>query len=146
MTAFLLDVNILLALAWPNHVHFHAAQEWFDSNEPQGWATCTITQLGFIRLSSQSRLFDPALTPTNARALLQSNIASPHHHYWSDITGGVAHKVVDSIFEKVSGHAMVTDAYLIALAIAHGGKLATFDAQLGRHFPKDVVLLTGQPG
>lgn len=52
MTAILLDTNVLLALAWPNHQHHGTAQRWFKREAPRGWATCALTQLGFVRLSS----------------------------------------------------------------------------------------------
>ena len=39
MTA-LLDVNVLIALAWPNHVHHVAARAWFEEHREEGWATC----------------------------------------------------------------------------------------------------------
>ena len=39
MTA-LLDVNVLMALAWPNHVHHAPARSWFNARRKSGWATC----------------------------------------------------------------------------------------------------------
>jgi predicted nucleic acid-binding protein len=47
----LLDVNVLLAMAWPNH-QFHLAVVRRLESRPNRWATCAITQLGFIRLSA----------------------------------------------------------------------------------------------
>lgn len=49
----LLDVNVLLALAWPTHVHHAAAQTWFAQHCHDGWATCQFTELAFARLSMQ---------------------------------------------------------------------------------------------
>lgn len=48
MTEWLLDVNVLLALAWPNHLHHGLAQSWFRKSLTDGWATCSLTELGFI--------------------------------------------------------------------------------------------------
>ena len=38
------DVNTLIALAWPNHVHHDAARSWFVANRAAGWATCTLAE------------------------------------------------------------------------------------------------------
>ena len=48
----LFDVNVLVALAWPNHVHHARALDWFREHSPLGWATCSITETGFVRVSS----------------------------------------------------------------------------------------------
>jgi len=53
MPVSLLDVNVLLALAWPNHVHHPAAHRWFAENHREGWATCPLTQMGFVRTVNQ---------------------------------------------------------------------------------------------
>jgi hypothetical protein len=42
MTA-LLDVNVLIALGWPDHVHHAAARHWFGQSCSNGWATTPIT-------------------------------------------------------------------------------------------------------
>jgi uncharacterized protein len=47
----LLDVNVLLSLAWSNHLHHQAAHDWFARNASADWATCLFTQVGFLRLS-----------------------------------------------------------------------------------------------
>jgi predicted nucleic acid-binding protein len=55
MSAFLLDTNLLIALAWPQHVHHGEAHAWFGKVARGAWATCPITQLGFIRISSNPK-------------------------------------------------------------------------------------------
>jgi predicted nucleic acid-binding protein len=47
----LLDINVLVALAWPNHVHHETALHWFEVNHTYGWATSPLTQSGFVRVS-----------------------------------------------------------------------------------------------
>src|SRR5215468_10202098 len=75
----LLDVNVLLAIAWPNH-QFHAAA--LDRLEAkQRWATCALTQLGFIRLSSNAAVVSPARSPSEAAALLAGIVADKKHVY-----------------------------------------------------------------
>ncbi|MCX6551507.1 MAG: hypothetical protein NTY02_10960 [Acidobacteria bacterium] len=121
----LLDVNLLLALAWPNHVHHAAAHQWFARRAPRGWATCSIVELGFIRVSSNTRAIPAAVSPQDAAALLARITARPHHHFWSDDVRFAESPCVAR--SRVVGHQQVTDAHLVALAIRHEGCLATFD-------------------
>jgi len=121
----LLDVNVLVALAWPNHVYHAQAHAWFRSRPPAGWATCSIVELGFIRVSSNARAVPAAVSPQEAAALLQRITALPGHHFWADdIRFAESPHVARS---GVAGHQQVTDAHLVGLAIRHGGRLATFD-------------------
>ncbi len=122
----LLDVNLLVALAWPNHVHHAQAHVWFRSRPPTGWATCSIVELGFIRVSSNARAVPAAVSPQEAAALLQRITALPGHHFWADdVRFAESPHVARS---RVVGHQQVTDAHLVGLALRHGGRLATFDA------------------
>jgi predicted nucleic acid-binding protein len=66
--ARLLDLNVLIALAWPSHVHHAVAQTWFGRNRRQGWATYPMTQTGFLRISSNPKFIDGAVTPGEARS------------------------------------------------------------------------------
>jgi toxin-antitoxin system PIN domain toxin len=75
----LLDVNLLVALAWPNHVHHAAALGWFRRNQATGWATCPLTQSGFVRVSSNSAMVSDARSPQEAIQLLRRIVALPHH-------------------------------------------------------------------
>jgi uncharacterized protein len=123
MAIHLLDVNVLVALAWSNHVHYAAAREWFAKNAAQGWATCPITQAGFVRVSANPRIVQASLTPAEALMTLSQMISHPAHVFWPDSLS------VDVALQNqlLSGYRQVTDAYLAALAIHHNGRLATFD-------------------
>src|ERR1041384_4438759 len=78
----LLDVNILLALAiaWPNHQHHSAALRTVERNR-DGWATCALTELGFIRSSSNPAAVVHAKTPAEAASLLAGMTAGSLHRY-----------------------------------------------------------------
>jgi hypothetical protein len=128
MTRALLDVNVLLALTWPNHQHHAAAQAWFGREGNQGWATCGLTQLSFIRLSSNPAFTPVSVTPRAAAALLQRLTAHAAHQYWPGLPEPVA-----SVFERVMGHQQVMDAYLVHLAERHRGRLVTFDREATLH-------------
>jgi uncharacterized protein len=121
---YLLDVNVLLALAWPNHVHHREAQTWFASKRAGGFRTCPITQTGFVRISSNPAFTAEAVTPVEALALLDTMAQLPGHEFWPD---DLALRDAVAGLPTVTGHRQVTDAYLVALAVAHGGVLATLD-------------------
>jgi toxin-antitoxin system PIN domain toxin len=133
----LLDVNVLLALAWPNHVHHQPAHAWFQANQKKGWATCPITQAGFVRLSCQpavTRLLIPVLEAVH---ILTASTKSPHHQFWEHDTPVAS--LLPEMLARVMGPKQLTDAVLVDLAIRRQGALATFD----RHMKN--LLPTGSP-
>lgn len=124
MSTPLLDVNVLVALAWPNHVHHRRAHAWFAKVRTTGWATTPLTQIGFVRVSSNTRATPEARTPAEARALLRGIVAVEGHEFWPD---DVAATEEGGPFDRVVGYLQVTDAHLLGLALRRGGRLATFD-------------------
>src|SRR5205807_1947335 len=46
----LLDVNVLVALFDPDHVHHEPAHRWFAEQRGTGWATCPLTENGLLRV------------------------------------------------------------------------------------------------
>jgi toxin-antitoxin system PIN domain toxin len=124
----LLDVNVLVALAWPNHVHHGLARRWFAKHHSNGWATCSSTENGFVRISSNPGVVDEARNPAEAILLLQRLVAVAGHRFWKDDVS-IARFATDDA-ERIRGHRQVTDAHLIALARRHGGRLATFDRRV----------------
>jgi hypothetical protein len=124
----LLDLNVLIALAWPNHVHHRAAHAWFSRNSRRGWATCPVTQAGFVRLSSNAAVVREAAQPLEAVALLERLVALPHHRFWSDDVG--LPDLCARLHPLLIGHRQVGDLHLLGIAIRHGGVLATLDGRL----------------
>lgn len=122
---FLLDVNVLVALAWPTHVHHGAARRWFAANQAAGWATTPATEFGFVRVSSNPAAVGEALTPGEALIVLEQIRARPGHHSWADDVSPTDGRYVDPL--RLVGHRQVTDAHLLALARRHAGRLATLD-------------------
>jgi toxin-antitoxin system PIN domain toxin len=121
---YLLDTNVLIALAWPNHVHHAEATAWFERKAASGFRTCPITQTGFVRISSSPSFTANAVNPAEAFALLDRITRLPGHGFWPDDLSAV-----DAFAPRplLSTHRQVTDAYLLALAAAHEGVLATLD-------------------
>jgi len=124
----LLDVNVLLALAWPNH-QFHAVATQRLESSRERWATCALTQLGFIRLSSNPAAVATAKTPAEAARLLAAMVRDPLHVYLKSLPAPSDGPSI-RVFERILGSKQVTDAYLMSLARQHQAKLVTFDARL----------------
>jgi len=123
----LLDVNVLLALFDSDHVEHRRAHEWLDTAIATGWASCAITENGFIRVISQPRYPSP-IAPTRAIELLSRACGSEHHVFWPCDVSVVDPRIVDR--SRLHGPRQVTDAYLLALAVANSGRFVTFDRSL----------------
>lgn len=131
--AYLLDVNVLMAIAWPDNVKHDAAQRWFRDHAKAGWATCPMTQSAFVRLSSNRSVTENALRPSAAITLLESNSQNAYHQFWSDnLTFADA---VAPFRERIIGHQQISDAYLLGLAIRKKARLVTFDKAIATLLP-----------
>lgn len=120
----LLDVNVLIALLDADHAHHAAATSWLDKNLKAGWASCPITQNGCVRILSQPGY--PAPMPAaQVAARLAEAAATAHHAFWPDDVSLLDASVFDH--SRLLGPRQVTDAYLLALAVAHKGRFVTFD-------------------
>lgn len=128
MKAALLDTNVLLALAWPNHQHHAQAHGWFAAQAKHGWATCAFTQLAFIRLSSNPAYTADAVSPQDAAALLQQWTRLKGHHFWSSPAADNP-----AIYLRALGHQQVNDAWLVEVARRNSGRLVTLDTRLPAH-------------
>ena len=140
MKPYLLDVNVLLALAWPFHVHHPIAVGWLKRNLRAGFRTCPLTQMGFVRISMNAGFTNPPASPSEALALLDQFTALPHHGFWPDDIP-LSHALHRRMF---FGHQQVTDSYLVAMAEAHDGVFATLDRRtlaLPRATPDIVELI-----
>jgi uncharacterized protein len=125
---WLLDVNLLIALTHAAHVHHSEAHAWFGAVNKRHWASCALTQLAFIRLTSNPRVVGTSITPAQAMQALASMAAQPQHVYWDDSPEPLGLAPLASA--ALVGHRQVTDAYLLGLAALRGECLATLDRGL----------------
>jgi uncharacterized protein len=132
--ACLLDVNVLIALAWPLHVHHTLAHAWFEREGFAHWATCPLTQLAFVRISSNPKIIPDAVSPRAAVQALGEITSLPGHQFWEDDlqVGGLSGFASNALI----GHRQVTDAYLIELAKRRKAKVATLDAGMADLLPE----------
>lgn len=128
MKGYLLDVNVLVALLWPSHVHHTAAQNWFAKRASQHWATCPFTQTAFVRIVSNPAFSPDAVSPAHALQILAVSLKHPKHLFWPADLDALA--ALNPVLARLGGHKQITDAYLMALAHHHGGKLASMDGGL----------------
>ncbi len=124
----LLDVGTLVALFDPAHLHHEAAHAWLDENRAAGWATCPASENGFVRVVAHPEYPGRRSTVTDALERLQGFAESGDHHFWPDSTSLRRSSRMDA--DRLGGHDQVTAAYLLLLAVHHGGRLVTFDARL----------------
>jgi uncharacterized protein len=124
----LLDLNILTALLWPAHEHHEAAHRWFGDRADARWATCPLTQLGFVRIVSNPAFSRDALSPAAAAVLLAENLAHPAHEFWTESLQVPA--TIKGMEFGLQGYRQLTDAYLLGLASHRKSVLATFDRGL----------------
>jgi uncharacterized protein len=122
----LLDVNVLVALFDAAHVHHEAAHDWFADNRTNGWATCAITENGFLRVLTNPQSGVTERAPVILESL-RTFCASGHHVFWPDDLS-----LRDDVFDLsiAQGHRQLTDIYLLGLAAKMGGVLATFDRSI----------------
>ncbi|MGC2399213.1 MAG: TA system VapC family ribonuclease toxin [Acidobacteriaceae bacterium] len=128
MTRFLIDVNVLIALIDPAHVQHDRAHEWFAAAGRHAWATCPVTESGVLRIVGHPRYPNSPGSPAAVAEMLADLCTLPGHDFWPGDISLLDAKRVDA--SRLLDSAQVTDSYLLALAGAHGGQLATFDRRL----------------
>jgi toxin-antitoxin system PIN domain toxin len=124
----LLDVNVLVALFDPDHVHHDLAHDWFADQRSHGWATCPITEMGLVRVLSNPKYRPDAYRPAEVAGHLRAFCDSGFHHFWPDQVSVTDEHVFT--LSAARGSAQITDVYLLGLAIRQGGALATFDRSI----------------
>jgi toxin-antitoxin system PIN domain toxin len=119
----LLDVNLLVALFDPEHVHHDVAHDWF-AEDCRGWASCPLTENGALRvLASPTRELRMPLV--ECASLLRRLCDHSAHHFWADDVSLLDSSVIDAA--AIRGHKQLADVYLLALGVKHGGRFVTLD-------------------
>jgi uncharacterized protein len=125
---YLLDVNALVALGFINHEFHDRVASWVQSHDSPNLASCSITELGFVRVLAQAPAF--GFTVAQARTLLlrlkearTSRLTFiPDEHDVSHLPGWVR------------APKQITDGHLGKLASANGAVLATLDENIPGSF------------
>ena len=123
----LLDVNVLLAMLDSDHVHHRQARRWLEEHRESGWASCAITQNGFVRIISRPA-YPNSITASAATGLLRGATETEHHEFWPCRVSLLDPRVVAE--DRIHSYRQVTDVYLLALAVKTEGRLVTFDRSI----------------
>jgi uncharacterized protein len=125
---YLLDVNLMIALIDPAHVQHERAHLWFEKLGKKAWATCPLTENGVLRIVGHPRYPNSPGTPAAVAELMSRLLALPGHEFWADDVSLLDSQLTHCT--RLLQSAQVTDSYILALAVAHRGQLATFDQNL----------------
>ena len=128
MSAALLDVNVLIALLDRRHVHHASAHSWFAAAQAHGWATCPLTQNAVLRILGQPRYPNSPGPPAVVAPVVAELIRHPNHQFWPDGISLLNPIGIDA--SRLLEARQLTDTYLLALAVHHGGRLVSFDRRL----------------
>jgi len=139
---YLLDVNTLIALIFPLHVHHSVVKPWFNADPFLSWAICPFTEAGFLRYAMAPHLGQVKLE--EATIALEKLAKHPGYHYLPAIAEW--RSLCQPFFQRLFGHKQITDAYLLGLAVRENYKLVTLDRAIlhlaGEY--QDHVLFLGE--
>jgi hypothetical protein len=126
LKAYLLDVNVLIALSDPMHIHHEPAHRWFAGEGRKAWATCPLTENAFVRIACHPSYPNRPGDAAAVLAILRKLCQAPGHCFWPDDIS--IRDCLDTT--AVITHGLITDVYLLSLAVHKKGKLATFDQRI----------------
>ncbi len=135
---FLLDVNVLVALMDSGHIHHDVCQNWYSNHGVKGWATCPITENGFLRVLASPAIKTGPVPPAQAAMFLKQAVSQGNHTLIPDSLS-----ILESLdlFKNIQGHRQITDLYLLTLCRANNLRLATLDRRLASLIPSNLDLV-----
>lgn len=144
MTTYLLDVNLLVKLHLPASPDHERVTRWFGQRGTDSFATCAITQAGFVRVLTQQSIYSPdPIELSEAAFSLKVLQERSGHQFWAMDLGFI--ETTSRFDGRLFGHKQVTGCYLLGLAIQRNGKLATMDRAImhlaGPEFQDSVELI-----
>jgi predicted nucleic acid-binding protein len=120
----LLDVNVLLAMAYRKHVHYFRTKWWVEDlcgrESDVSFAVCSITECGFVRIASNKDLKFAEDVEAAKQDLFRLKSEWPFV-FVDDSLGA------DRLPAWVAKSKHVTDGHLLALATEHGIPFVTLD-------------------
>ena len=108
------------------HIHHEISHQWFAEKGQQAWATCPLTENGFVRIASHPNYPNRPGDVPAVLSILRQVCESPGHHFWNEDLTILEIMQTDAIIT----HAQITDVYLLGLALSKQGKLATLDLRI----------------
>lgn len=122
---YLLDINTLIALAHTGHALHPKATKWYKSvsASARGFHTCSITELGFVRVSVNAGLQPDVETAKQALDALKSSSAV-RFELIADSHGAAQ---LPAFVKKPQS---ITDGHLQELARKNSMQLVTLDQRI----------------
>src|SRR5262249_3107448 len=105
----------------------------------EGWASCSATQAGFVRLASTRGVVPEPMTPVEAIAAMERSTQQPEHRFWVQDEPVAA--LEPEMMGRIMGPRQMSGAVLLNLAIRRGGLLSTFDKAFLHLLPKGSGLV-----
>jgi len=126
--AYLLDINVLIARTDALHVLHSRTVDWMKHTDSAEFATCPITENGFLRIYGHPDYPRGPGSPNAALPLLRVIKGRPGHRFLP------ANVALDdtALFTSLAGMTsrQLTDVYLLGLAVRHQVRFVTFDARI----------------
>ena len=128
------DVNVLVALLDPAHIHNQITWNWFNQAESTGWATCPLTEAGCVRVLTSTGVNNQRVKPYEAAKYLQDFLtdhAATHHYFPDDV------RILDTTLfrlRNLQGHKQVSDLHLLGVCQQNGLRFVTFDTAIRSTF------------
>jgi uncharacterized protein len=121
---YLLDVNALVALGFLQHELHDRIARWVSAQRSPKFATCSITELGFVRVLAQAPAY--GFTVAQARTLLIQikRATAPEFVFIHD------DQDISALPGWVKTPKQTTDGHLAKLATSNTAVLATLDAKI----------------
>jgi toxin-antitoxin system PIN domain toxin len=138
---YLPDINVWLALAFEAHKHHGPAKNWFEGIQDDSIAFCRLTQLGFLRLSTNSAVFaEEALSLGNAWDCYDLLLEDSRVEFVLEPLG------LDHFFRLFTAGSswspkVWNDAYLAAFSLTANVRLVSFDRAFRRYEDLDCSIL-----
>lgn len=137
---YLLDVNVLIALAEPEHAHHQTVMKWFNT-PGLDWGLCAFTEAGFLRVTTNPKAGGHSVQESTE--VLAEFAEHPGYRFWPISHDWIV--LVAPFHRRVFGHQQITDAYLLGLAVKENGVLVTMDKAVqylaGAEYSHHVLVL-----
>lgn len=125
---YLLDINVLIALMDPDHTFHQLAHQWWNQDD-RPWASCPITENGFIRIMASTVYSKSSqLSVADVTTLLSVFASNTNHAFWHDHLSLRDEQEFQHTSILSSKH--LTDLYLLAIAAKNNATLVTFDQNI----------------
>lgn len=136
-----LDVNVLLAAFRADHAHHSVARPWLEATLEAGTGILVpdFAWVGFVRLVTNTHIFEVPSTPAEAFEFVDALCASPSYAGIQGLSDGLS-MFRDTVLDSDAWGNLIPDAYLASIARAHAVPVASFDRDFRRFDGLEIVV------